>query len=254
MGKKPRYSLLGPAVLKYFMEANLPLYFKLNNMWKKIVIFSFLLLFFSYLGAVSAHNPRLVYNESLPLEKSWEVLEPENSQAFYGELKGQPDYYRFSFKNADDFYFALLSPDRPGARQDFSADLYALNADGDLGLVTSLLGGDEAWLKYFEKFAGDNYNKGPEKTVKIESGDYVIKVYNEDSLGQYSLVVGQKEAWPLSEIFKTLVAMPQLKGDFFGTSASSAYFNLFGVACFFSLLVIIFLLYLLRRFWKRLRS
>ena len=61
------------------------------------------------------------------------------------------------------------------------------------------------WEPWYEPYARDWYWKGPEiggeinketgfkKSFLIQSGTYIIKVYNNDNIGNYSLAVGEAE-------------------------------------------------------------
>jgi hypothetical protein len=93
------------------------------------------------------------------------------------------------------------------------------------------------WDIFFEKFAGDNYFNGPEFDRKVGAGSYLIKVYNPDNQGKYSLAIGQIEAFPPKEAIHAIVSLPKLK-SFFHKSPLTAYFNFIGI---FVLITIVFL-------------
>ena len=117
-----------------------------------------------------------------------------------------------------------------------------------------MLASGKKWAKYYEEFAGDNYLKGPEKTIYLKAGDYTIKVGNPDNTGKYVLVVGQKEAWSVKEIINTLTVLPTLKKDFFETSPWKAYNNRVGLLALGLVIVLVIVLGLLtwyfgRRIW-----
>jgi hypothetical protein len=48
------------------------------------------------LGICSAHQPRIEFGQPHPKSNPVIVSNPEISQAFYGDLQGQPDYYQIT--------------------------------------------------------------------------------------------------------------------------------------------------------------
>lgn len=68
---------------------------------------------------VFAHQPRLAYNENLTIDNAKRIENPEISQAFYGELKGQPDYYKIDSDKDFNLYVNLVVPDIQGALKIF---------------------------------------------------------------------------------------------------------------------------------------
>jgi len=79
-------------------------------MKSKILICS--LLTFIFAGAVSAHQPRLVYRMSQSSENNPIVISnPDISQAFYGILDGNSDYYQLVLPSEQEIYLNLLLPD-----------------------------------------------------------------------------------------------------------------------------------------------
>ncbi len=58
-------------------------------------IFSLLALLM-LLGTCSAHQPRITFGEFHPKGNPVIVTHPEISQAFYGDLSGQSDYYQIT--------------------------------------------------------------------------------------------------------------------------------------------------------------
>lgn len=196
----------------------------------------------------SAHNPRLVYDINPRLDKPIEISSPDVSQAFYGKLSGTDEYYHFQLPEKQDFYFKILVPNIPTASKDFSVDLKSPAGE----LLAKLDGGQSDWIAYHEKFANDNYFAGPEKTINLEKGDYLLKVYNQNNSGKYSLVVGTKEAWPPKEIFNTIITLPALK-IFFEESPFTAYFNYVGLAMGVFIVFITGLVFLIRYVYRQVR-
>ncbi|MDH4330893.1 MAG: hypothetical protein OEV93_05075 [Candidatus Moranbacteria bacterium] len=182
----------------------------------RISKFFILILPFLCAGVVSAHQPRLVESENVVIEN------PEVSQAFYGELVGEPAFYELESENPFDLYVAILVPDVPGVSKDVSAEI---SREGNGGFSVFLDGENFEWTEYYEEHAGDNYFSGPyfsdenkdelhPKGVRVSEGKYVIKVSNLSNQGKYVLVVGDTESFPLREIARTVTVMPGLKKYF----------------------------------------
>ena len=203
---------------------------------RKEVLFAIFLL--STLGLASAHQPRLVSNGITQIQN------PEVSQAFYAELNGEPGYYQIISNESFNFYIQILVPDIPNIGKDVSVEV----TYGDEPLFL-LDGTNHTWIWYFEEFAGDSYYQGPEEEAAVEPGTYNIRVFSPDNEGKYVLVVGRIESFPADEIINTLFLLPQLKADFFGKPAYTAYFNLVGLFIFgpVILVIVVILILILRR-------
>ena len=189
------------------------------------------------ISLASAHQPRLVYGEISTIENPFIITNPEISQAFYGELKGSPDYYVIESLTPFNLYLNILAPAGIKLeRKDFSVDVN----NGEI----LLNGTNMTWTKFFEPFAGDNYWKGPEAETNA-SGKYLIKVFNADNEGKYSLAVGKTESFPVGETVKTIFLMPRLK-IFFETSPFTAFFNIIGLFLFGAIAIIITIILIIR--------
>ena len=188
---------------------------------KKII---FVALLFTILSpiSVSAHQPRLVEQNTTV------VQDPEVSQAFYGQLQGEPQYYKISSGINFDFYINILVPDLPNSTQDFSVAVTKI-VNGQDENLTLLDGQNYQWQYFFEDYAGDGYYKGPEYRAKLAPGDYTLKVFNPDNQGKYSLAIGQKESFPPSEMLHTLLVLPELKTQFFDKPFYLIFYNRVGL-------------------------
>lgn len=185
-----------------------------------LVMFAFLLL----VNIASTHQPRLVYNLENSNDNPIIIKEPEVSKAYYGELKGQIDYYMIDSKKEFNFYLNILSPDSENSKTDFNIEVIL-----DDNILFVLNGSNKEWEIFYEEFGGDSYLKGPEIEKTVESGIYYIKVSNPSNTGKYSLAVGKIESFPFKEIIKTFISLPRLKKHFFEKSPLTAYFNLVGL-------------------------
>ena len=223
--------------------ANARIYWQHFTALRKFTIAIALLALFSH---AFAHQPRLVLHSQSNFDEPYIIEEPEISKAFYGELKGGPDYYLIKSDRAFALYINILAPDISGARADFQVEVL-----DDSGSVLVALHQMAEWASFFEPYAGDQYFSGPKFTKDLGSGAYYIKVFNQDSSGKYALAVGAVESFPLEEIVKTLIILPRLKRDFFGKSIFSAYWNLSGLVLAACLIVAAAAFYAARSLLKK---
>jgi hypothetical protein len=190
-----------------------------------LIIGLILILSFS-ISTVSAHQPRLVIGANATFENPIIIQNPEISQAFYGELNGQPNYYKITSNKTFKFYLNLLVPASPGIPADFiSAEL--LDSSGKTIIFVN--GTNSTWKPYFEEFGGDNYLKGPEARANLGAGTYYIKVFNANNTGKYNIAVGEIESFPPDESLKSLITIPLLKEQFFGKPVTTLFLEFIGI-------------------------
>lgn len=201
--------------------------------------------FFLLVSLASAHQPRLVYEKNLSEFNPLVVEKPEISQAFYGELRGEPEYYIITSNKSFELYINILSPDIKTARKDFSFEVYFDNK-----LLYKENGTNLNWEKFHEEFAGDNYWRGPEIDKNVGPGIYKIKIYNTNNLGKYSLAIGKKEEFPLNEAINAYLSLPKIK-IFFEKSPLTALFNLLGLFLLILFIVLGVIIFLIIRILKK---
>jgi hypothetical protein len=181
------------------------------------------------------------------------IFNPEISQAFYGELKGNPVFYSISSDKEFNLYLGILSPKIKGSDKDFSAEIFKIVED-EQELIYFLDGLTLEWKEFYEEFAGDEYWRGPqfplqEKDIpigkRVDSGDYRIKVFSQDNYGKYVLSVGTIESFNLKETIETIKTLPKLKSEFWNKPIYSSFFNLIGLFLLISILVILSLVILI---------
>jgi hypothetical protein len=210
---------------------------------------TFCALFLLGVPVAGAHQPRVVREGSVRVEN------PEVSQAFYGELKGKPQDFEIESPQPFRLYVGLLSPDLPGARKDFTAEIY----EGEAGtgqLLARLALPAEKWTTFDEPFGGDRYWQGPEYRqegaepagVPVPAGRYAVRVDGPGSAGKYVLAVGTKEEFGPRDIWETVRTLPEIKAQFWGKPAYTAFFNLTGL---FLLLPLLALAGILLALWRR---
>jgi len=209
----------------------------------KVFLLSIFMGIFLLVTTSSAHQPRIVSEEVTHIEN------PEVSQAFYTELKGEPDYYQIKSEEPFKLYVGILVPDLEGIDKDVSVDIRRKDLHigeklakeyEEVEPLVILSGLEYEWTRWYEPFGGDWYWEGPElrsnppeeelpEGVEVDEGIYTIKVFSPDNEGKYALAVGEREEFPLNEIVQTLFVLPRLKAEFFERSPWTAYFNLVGV-------------------------
>lgn len=169
--------------------------------------------------AASAHLLRVV-----PPTGTVAVGDPEVSQAFYGELEGEPARFSFVADRPFAFRAAVLSPDIPGADKDFSISVMQ---DGKPWKLASA--GDASWSRSYEPYAGDAYFEGPRIEAEAPAGSYEIAVFSPDNLGKYVFTVGDRESFLPADLLGTIASLPALKVDYFGKPWYSAFLNRIGL-------------------------
>ena len=189
---------------------------------------------------VSAHQPRLVLGMESTQESPIQVPDPQISKAYYGELSGAQAIYNISSGETFDFYVNILSPDTPDYnRTDYSIEV----RDSKDKLVLLLNGTSYQWKRFYEEFGGDWYMQGPEGRARLPGGTYIIKIYNPENTGRYSLAIGEEESFPPGEMINAFILVPQIKQKFFGKSLFESYANIYGLAILLALLLIAAVVY-----------
>lgn len=173
---------------------------------QKIATLSILAIFLVPILAF-AHQPRIIES------RITQVLEPEISKAYYGELTGEPDVYIIKMDEAFDLYVNVLVPDIEGQKKDVSA--VVLKDRQELAVLDGL---NFDWTVFFEPFGQSTYWMGPEYRARAEAGTYEIRVWSSNNDSKYSLAIGEIEAFDGKEGLNALMLIPDLKKDFFNES------------------------------------
>jgi hypothetical protein len=203
-----------------------------------------LLIVFLSICAVSAHQPRLEVGVNSSMNNPIVVQNPEISQAFYGDLNGQPDYYKITSDKPFKLYVNLLVPQSPG----ISGDFVSAQITDSSGKAIALLDGTKSnWTPMFEEFGGDYYLQGPEFVQNVNAGTYYIKIFNANNSGKYSLVVGNIESFPPDESLKALVLIPLLKEQIFGKPVTTLFFEFLGIILSLGSIMVLFSMLIMSR-------
>ena len=208
-----------------------------------------------------AHQPKLI-NYNPTKEEPHEVINPEISKAYYSKLNGEPHYYRVKSEKDFLFYTSILSPKINDNYIWLSLEV----TDENNNIVYQANGSDFIWEPWYEPYARDWYWKGPEiggevnketgfkKSFLINSGTYIIKVYNNDNIGNYSLAVGEAEFFGSNTFEKILTWTPII--FYIGPYMDIVHWKKFDVAAYIPhivLLVLFFLVYIIikKLFFKK---
>lgn len=214
---------------------------KLSIIKNKIALLLVVITFLSVAGFCLAHLPRIVYTQKNDVQ----ILNPENSQAFYDELSGVPRNYLINSKSEFTLYVNLLVPfSNYYAR--YSANVYKINNDKE-ELIKFIDGETNfAWQEFYEPFDRDYYLKGPELEKTLPAGQYKIQVFNSNSptqlanTGKYVLAVGKKEVFPILDSLGVYWILPTLKIQFLKTPVYEFILTPFGIMAGIVLIVILF--------------
>ena len=212
---------------------------------------SIILLFILFLSicAVSAHQPRLEVGVNSSMTNPIVVQNPEISQAFYGSLKGQPDYYKITSNKTFELFVNILVPQSPG----ISSDFVFANITDSSGKTIAMLGGNQSsWTPMFEEFGGDYYLQGPTFDQNVSAGTYYVKVFNQNNTGKYSLAIGAIESFPPDESLKSLISIPLLKEQIFGKPVTTLFFEFVGIILALGTIMVLFVMTFMARKSKEL--
>ena len=214
---------------------------------KKLLIILFLLSINS--SFVFAHQPKLIkYSPSS--NEPHDVTEPEISKAYYGKLGGEAHYYKIKSETEFSFYVGITVPKIDDNIKWISLEVY----DQNNNLIFEEDGKDYSWKVWYEPYARDWYWIGPQigthnnkefkESLKLEAGTYLIKVFNDDNQGSYSLAVGDIEFFGANILEKIFIWAPIL--FYIGPYMDIFYWNKFDYKAYiphFVLLILILLFY-----------
>ncbi|MFT5436638.1 MAG: hypothetical protein ACI840_001286 [Ulvibacter sp.] len=184
---------------------------------KKITTTLFIATFILVAMPVLAHQPRLVESDAT------EVIDPEVSKAYYGELTGAPHIYSINAREPLDLYVGILMPYADDSEKDVQAEIRK-NEN-----LLQLIGGKSAdWQEMFEFFGQSTYWDGGEYKANVDAGEYTITVSSTNNNSKYSLAIGEIEVFDGNETINALNLIPELKSNFFNESPISFIKSPFG--------------------------
>ena len=210
---------------------------------------------------IFAHQPKLI-NYSPSFDNPHKVIFPEISKAYYSKLEGAPHYYIIESKDDFLFYTSILSPKIEETYKWLSLEV--LNENNQT--IYKADGSKFNWTPWYEPYARDWYWKGPEIGINtgkefntsftVGPGKYIIKVFNEDNLGHYSLAVGEAEFFGSNLWEQILTWTPIL--FYIGPYMDIFHWGKFDIRAYIphiAILVIFFVFYfIVKKFFSRKRS
>lgn len=170
------------------------------------------IIFFLFATQVNAHSPLIPGNNEGLNEASF-IPDPTKSWAIYGELHEgeEAQYYRFDINETQNIHISLLKSTDPENR-DFIPGFVlmgpGLPGKGDLpayieipeGANAIVISGVQPSLGTFEPFSASSFYSLADLEIDAPvSGTYYIAVYEPARGGQYSLAIGDREAFSISE-------------------------------------------------------
>ena len=192
---------------------------------KKLFLILSVCLFLGFAQSVSAHLPRIIYNQSSDIQ----VKDPEISQAFYDQLGGNPRNYLINSDTDFNLYINLLVPANSNSNGRYSAKVFLIKDgnDEDVDFIDGQT--DFLWQEFYEPFGRDYYFKGPEFEKTLPAGNYKITVFSYENRDKYVLAIGKGEKFSAMEILNVYWVLPLLKLDFFETSVLEFFLTPFGL-------------------------
>ncbi len=190
---------------------------------KKILFILAAFFLLSFASTASAHQPKLIYFKQGDIN----ISNPEVSQAFYDELKGQPRDYFISSDKDFNLYINLLVPEFANPNGKYSVEIFSLKDGKELHVARFSEPAD--WQEFYEPFGRDYYLKGPEFDEQFLAGNYKVEVYSADNQGKYILAVGKKEEFDIRALLNVYWQLPLLKIMFFKTSVLQFFLTPFGI-------------------------
>ena len=189
-------------------------------------VFAFFLSFYS----AQASQFRLVSGLNIHNENSSLLIpEPWVSKAYYGELNGKPDYYRFALQgNRTQIYFGIAAPYVPGSSTDIRVEVYDYK-DHSVTQVILLDGSSFKWKPSYEPLAGEWYLLGPEVRENLTNVTYYIKVSSPSNHTKYALLIGEEGSFPSQETLNAYMLLPTIKQQFFSRHVYFSFFQILGI-------------------------
>ena len=195
-----------------------------------------------------AHQPKLI-KYSPTSNEPHDVVEPEISKAFYGKLIGKPHYYKIESDTDFSFYAGITIPKIDDSIKWISLEVIDQNNNS----IFYEDGREYNWKAWYEPYARDWYWVGPQigthndkefkGSLKLEAGTYIIKVFNDDNQGSYSLAVGDIEFFGANILEKISIWTPIL--FYIGPYMDIFYWNKFDFKAYIPHLTIIIILFIL---------
>jgi dipeptidase E len=202
----------------------------LNNLLLPLAIFS----------SIFNHQLDVSYLRSGDIQ----INNPQVSQIFYDELKGQPRNYFFESSSGFQLNLNVLVPEIANKNGKYNASVSSINGESET-IVFSTEALSSVWEEYYDSFDREYYLKGPEITPNLTAGKYKIQIYSQDNQGKYVLKIGKNPPQDILALLNMYWQMPLLKFNFFNTSIVQFFLTpvaIFGVAAIGVFIILILIL------------
>jgi NADH dehydrogenase [ubiquinone] 1 alpha subcomplex assembly factor 1 len=183
----------------------------------KVILFCTSILFLVS-SIAHAHRPVIVKNQSSK-EKPVLVKEPEISYAYYGELVGEPHYYKIVYPKEFILYVNVLVPDFSPKTEPIPKHDMSFQISADAQPLFTAEGNESEWQRFYERYGRDHYYMGPEFEQGVPAGTYLIKVFSGNNKGKYALAIGKKENFTPWGLVGAMLKARSLDKWFFKPSA-----------------------------------
>lgn len=158
---------------------------------KQILFVCCLCLSFLWYGDAYAYVPQIVIQESL--YDITEIIDPELSQGFFGELAGFPHTYEIHADKPFTLYAQIRVPDIESSKNTVSGIIIKNKKKGRVEEVTRFLAQDATWAVQSDSLIGEKYREGAMFEKELDAGTYRIEVHTPDNLEKYILRIGNKD-------------------------------------------------------------
>ena len=195
-----------------------------NFVMKKIFGLIFIFLFLAAAKNVFAYQINSVYLQN----ENVQISNPEISQNFFDELKGQPRDYFINSPTDFNLHVNILVPETANSQGEYSAKIFLENGNAEQQIAV-LDGGTFNWKETYDSFTRDYYLKGPEFSKQVLAGKYKIEIFSKDNKGEYILAIGQKEFYDANSVLNIFWQLPLLKISFLKTSVLQFFLTPFGI-------------------------
>jgi hypothetical protein len=175
------------------------------------------------------HAP-LISGDNMRLTEAMFIPDPTKSWAIYGELheSRNVDYYRFEIQKGQRIYISLMKPTNPETRE-FKPGFVLMGPglinQGNIpeymeqpsGSNIIVVMGNQPAQATYEPFAPSSfYQLGQLGIPAPDSGTYYVAVHEPERGGHYSLAIGERESFSLTEwilIPISLISVYQWEGQ-----------------------------------------
>ena len=216
----------------------------LDNSYNIKLKFIILLIIISLsITAVTAHQPRIELGLNNTIAEPLIIENPELGQAFYGNLKGHPDYYQINSNKSFELVISTLVPASSG----LGGSLPSITVkDCNKRNIIDINGDNSTWTPFVGEFH-DYYLEGSEVTKNLTAGTYNIEVYNTNNKGKYLMIIGNETVLSVDDSLQDFVNSPTLKEQFFGKPITQLFIEFLGINLALGILMVLFIMLLISR-------